>query len=133
MASILEFYKKDLAFKGDYVKTASGDLDTVQGIANVSQALYNRLITVKGTLIHRPDYGVGIKNFQNSISSLDTQRQLASSINEQFTRDPRVEKILGVSINYKDKTPEMVEISIKVRLVGYGDQSLSFLPFEDSV
>jgi phage baseplate assembly protein W len=129
--ALTDIYKRDLAFKGDYVKTATGDIDTIQGIANVTQALYNRLITVQGSLIHRPNYGVGIKTFQNSISSIDTQRQLATKINDQFSRDPRVEKVTSVSINYKDKTPELVEISIKVRLVGYGDQTLSFLPFED--
>jgi phage baseplate assembly protein W len=132
MSSIVDTYKKDLAFKNDYVKTATGDLDTIEGISNVTQALFARLITIKGTLVHRPDYGVGIKNYQNSISSLDTQRKIASEINEQFLRDPRVEKVVGVSINYRDKTPENVEISVKVKLIGYGDTTLSFLPFEDA-
>lgn len=131
MATILEIYRKDLACNGDFVKTASGDLDAIQGVENVRQALFGRLVASKGSLIHRPDYGVGIKDFQNSISSIQKQMQLSNRIVEQFSRDPRVEKVLEVSINYKDRTPERVELNIKVRLVGYGDTTLSFLPFED--
>jgi hypothetical protein len=129
MADINEFYKTDIAFKSDFVKTAAGDLDIISGVENVKEALFRRLITVKGSLIHRPDYGVGIKLFQGSMNSLPKQRQITNLIQEQFIRDSRVDEVLGVSINYSDKEPQKVTIHVRVKLVGYGEQNLSFLPF----
>ena len=120
MSTLIETYLKDLAFTDDFIKTPKGDIETIEGIANVRQALFARLITSKGTIIHRPDFGVGIKDYQNSISSLSRQQELAQRIGEQFSLDPRVSEVVSVSINYSDSTPEKVEILVKIKLIGYG-------------
>lgn len=132
MAKITEFYKTDIAFKSDFIKTSTGDLDIVSGIENVKEALFRRLITVKGSIIHRPNYGVGIKLYQGALNSFSKQSELASRIQEQFVKDPRVDEVLAVSITNQDKKPDSVQINVKVKLAGYGEQSLSFLPFEDT-
>lgn len=129
MATIEEAYKKDLAYKSDFVLSSTGDFDTISGLENMKQALFNRLVTSPGSLIHRPNYGVGIKDFQNSPSTLSTQRQLALRIQEQFELDPRVEKVTGVQVNFDTLTPEKSIIIVKVKLQGYDEEAMKFIPF----
>lgn len=133
MASIEETLKTDLVHAGDLMKTATGDLDVLSGLDNVKSALMHRLITEPGTLVYRPDYGVGIKGFQNAPNSLSMQRQLALRISEQFTKDPRVESVLGVGVRSEDATPQTVTIVVRVKIVGYGESELKFTPFGEGV
>lgn len=131
MSSIEEFLKTDIAFKKDFLQTPSGDLEIVSGLDNVKEALFRRLLTTPGTLIHRPTYGVNIKAFQNGVNNLDSQRKLALAIKEQFEEDSRVEEVLGISVDSKDKTPELVEVRVRVKIVGYGETTFGFVPFGD--
>lgn len=127
-----DVYLKDIAFKSDFVLTASGDLDTIEGLENVKEALMRRLITSPGTVVHRPEYGVGIKDFQNSLNSLEKRRRLAARIAEQFVLDERVESVTGVSVNSDDNNPGMVSITVRVKLVGYDEQQMTFVPFGEA-
>lgn len=134
MASIEEVLGRDIAHKSDFLLTATGDLDTLSGLENVKQALYRRLLTSPGSLIHRPNYGVGIKDFQNAPAGLETQRQLALRIQEQFEQDPRIESVLGVRLDVNDLFPEMTEVIVRVRVRGYDEEaSLNFIPFGEGV
>ena len=121
-------YGKDIAFKEDLIRTASGDFETVEGIANLKEALFRRLVTVPGSLVHRPDYGVGVKLFQNALNSLDNRRKLALRIREQYARDPRVQSINGISIEADDNQEGMIKITVRVQPVGYGEQVMTFTP-----
>lgn len=133
MAQIEEVLLTDLAHISDLKKSATGDLDIISGLANLKNALYHRLITEPGTLIHRPSYGVGIKQYQNAPNSITAQRQLALKIQEQFKRDPRVEEVLGVSVSHEDATPHLVMLVIRVKVVGYGESELKFTPFGEGI
>jgi hypothetical protein len=126
-----DHFLKDVAFKDDLVATAAGDLDTAEGLTNVKEALFRRLITSPGGIIHRPDYGVGIKKYLGAINSLDVRRRLALEIQEQFLQDERVEEITGISFDSDDDYTGMVTITVRVKLVGYDEQSLTFVPFNE--
>lgn len=128
-----DIYKTDLAFKNDMSVTQTGDLELISGLDNVKESLFRRLLTVQGSIIHRPGYGVGIKRYQGALNSLQNQRELALLIKEQFEQDPRVEKLLGVSITSSDARPDIVKVLIRVQIVGYGEQQFSFIPFGDTV
>jgi len=132
VSTAAEVYGKDIAFQGDFIPTATGDLDTVEGLENVKEALMRRLLTVPGTLVHRPDYGVGIKQYQNTLNSLDARRRLASRIMEEFKKDPRVESVTGVSFTIADDYSGRVEISVRIKLAGYDEQTLSFISFGEA-
>lgn len=132
MADIEETYLRDLAHKTDLIKAADGDLDTVTGLNNLSQALYHRLITQPGSLVHRPDYGVGIKSYLNALNSLDNQRRLAARIDEQFRLDFRVESVDGVKIVVEDNRPDLVKVFVRVKAIGYDEVELLFKPFRES-
>lgn len=129
MATIEETLGRDFAFTTDLVRSPTGDLDTITGLPNIRQALLHRLMTVPGSLIHRPLYGVGVKQFQNAPSSLAVLRSLAIRIQEQFMQDPRVEKVEGVRVVRDDYSPELVYIIIRVKIVGYGETELKYTPF----
>jgi phage baseplate assembly protein W len=124
--------KTDIAHVGDFVRTPGGDLATISGLANYKRALFHRLITVPGTLVHRPEYGVGIGMYQNSPSSFALQQKLAALIKDQFEQDPRTEKVSSVSISSDDATPEQTVITVSVIPVGYSEQEMTFTPFDEA-
>jgi hypothetical protein len=133
MASITELLGRDIVHKSDYVRAVAGDLDTVEGLTNYKLALFHRLITSPGSLIHRPNYGVGLKDFQNSPSTLGAQRQLAIRIKDQFELDPRTDEVLGVRYDVSDSEPEKTLIIVRVRPVGYDELEATFIPFGEGV
>jgi len=131
MASINdEFYKIDLLHKGDFVAAPNGDFSLAKGIVNVKQRLFHRLITVPGSLVHRPDFGIGVQRWQNDISTISRKRDLASLIKDQFEQDDSVKRLESIQIvNIKDNGT--FELRYKVGIVGYGliDETVS--PFGD--
>ncbi len=133
MATAEEIYGLDLAFSNDYQVSASGDMQTISGQNNIREALIRRTVTQPGSLIHRPDYGVGIKDFLNALNSLDNQRELANRIKVQWEQDPRVVEVIGVRLLIEDDTPEKIEIGVRVNLVGLGEVSLRLIPLQERV
>jgi phage baseplate assembly protein W len=129
MANIVETYLTDIKHQKDFINDGSGDLETISGIDNVKQAIYRRIMTVKGTVIHRPNYGVGLPAYQNAISSLATQRKIAIEIQEQLEEDERIDEVTSVSFVAMDSTPDKYELKIKVNLMAYGEKEMSFIPF----
>lgn len=110
--------------------TAGGDLMSVSGLANYFQALFHRLVTIPGSLAHRPTYGVGVGQYQNGLSSFSKQQKLATIIVDQFKQDPRTGSINSVAIVANDTNPEMTKIKVSVVPVGYTEQQLTFSPFD---
>lgn len=133
MADIEETFLKDISHKNDMAESATGDLQAVTGLNNIKQALFNRLITYPGSLIHRPDYGVGVKDFQNALNSIGNQRSLALRIEEQFKRDIRVQDVLNIRFETDNDRPDQIRVYVKVVLTGLGEQDLQFIPFGDEV
>jgi phage baseplate assembly protein W len=130
--AINDTYLTDIAHLSDLVKTATGDIATINGIPNLQNALFRRLITVPGALIHRPEYGVGINTFQNALNKLATQREIALRIQTQFERDPRVEKVTGVLVNYDQTNPSRTTIIVRIKPIGRDVTAMSFVPFGDA-
>lgn len=129
MANINEVMGTDVRHYKDYVKTSSGDRATITGLDNYKEALFRRLITTPGALVHRPNYGVGVKRFLNSPATLSRQRDLARRIEEQFMLDPRTEKVSGVSIAINNSRPDLSIIVVRVKPVGYDEIEMKFEPF----
>lgn len=122
----------DIYHNKDLKAASDGDLQTVRGIENVKMALFHRLVTSPGSLVHRPDYGVGIKDFQNAVMSIDNQKAIAKRINEQFLRDFRVEEVTGVSITQDRQNPAVVKIFVRVKVAGFNETLLDFIPFGET-
>lgn len=119
----------DIVHSGDLQVTSGGDLQTISGLANLKIALFHRLMTVPGTLLHRPLYGVGITMYQNAPVSYGLQQKLASIIQEQFMQDPRVQDVSSVSVSATDTDSATTRIKIFITPVGYSEQEMIFTPF----
>ncbi len=128
MANVEEIYLRDTKHRKDF-SIVDGDLETESGIENVENAIFRRIITEKGSIAHLPNYGIGIKSYQNAPTSLQNQRRLALDIEEQIPQDPRVIELLGVEIQTDDLKPEKLIIIARIDLVGLGEQTLTFIPF----
>lgn len=133
MALIDEFYGVDIAFKSDFLAAANGDLQRISGQENVKESLIRRTITEPGTLVHRPDYGVGLKRFVNALSSLDNRRELANRIKVQWEQEERVLEVTGVRFEFDDNDPERLEIAVTADLQGLGETELRVIPFQERV
>jgi len=128
MANIEEIYLTDYNFKEDY-SISNGDIELISGLEKIKEGLFRRLITKKGSMAYRPQYGVGIEQYRNAPATLSQRRKLANEVNENFKRDPHVKKIKYLEIQYEDDTPETMVIILNVELIGLGEQTIKFIPF----
>ena len=133
MALIDEILLRDIAHKGDLQAAAHGDLQRISGLNNLKDALLRRLKTQKGTLVHRPDYGVSIKDFQNAPNTLANHQRMATRIKEQFEQDPRVASVVGVKIIVDKLRPEVITIFVRVIITGLKEIALDFKPFGEII
>lgn len=120
----------DLAYAEDLSAAPNGDLDVVSGINNVSAALLRRILTIPGTLVHEPDYGAGLLAFQGAPMTLSQKQQVVQKIAEQLPLDPRVESISSVGIETPDNDPSKMILTLKVKLIGVGEQTITYTPFD---
>jgi phage baseplate assembly protein W len=133
MATIEDALLTDIAFTDDLQLTASGDIDIHSGLVNLREALFRRIMTVPGSVLHQPDYGVGLPEFKNAPLTIGVKRQLAKRLNDQLPRDPRVKKLKSVSISGDTTNPETVTISFAVDIIGIDDVSFTYTPFAQVV
>lgn len=133
MANIEEHLLTDIAHDKDLKRAADGDLDKISGLANLKSALLRRLVTTPGALAHRPNYGVGIKDFQNAPNSLDNQRSLALRVKEQFEQDFRVKEVTGLRFDTEDDDPSKTVVVVKVKVAGYEEVELGFQNIEERI
>lgn len=120
MAKIDEILLVDIAHKGDFVLDAQGDLDTISGRPNVIDAIFRRIVTRKGALIHRPEYGAGLGDYQGLPNSIDNQLRLLEDIKQNLSRDERIVSIKNISINIEDDTPSKMTIILQADILGLG-------------
>ena len=111
------------------MRAANGDLDVIDGVANLKEALTRRLLTTPGSLVHRPTYGVGIKDYHNAVGDLENQRTLALRVKEQFEQDDRVDSVEGLRFDILDERPNELRIFIKVNIRGFREVEFDFVPF----
>ncbi len=96
-------YFVDLVWTGtDYLEASTGDLDQVDGTANVTKALNRGVETNPGDLPWDTTYGAGARSFVDSPSVL--AGTLKGSVAAQLLRDPRVQSIKTSHQIAEDKT-----------------------------
>lgn len=96
-------YGVDLVWNGtDYQESATGDLDRVEGTANVTKAL-NRAVEANG-LPWDPAYGARIREFVDSPST--ASGSMKGAVASQILRDPRVAS-LKVSYEIDDSNTHL--------------------------
>lgn len=133
MANLDEVLGTDIIHRSDLQRAATGDLATVSGMDNLRIALFHRLVTVPGTIVHRPSYGVGIKRYQNAVASLANQRKIALDIQANFLAEDRLTGVKSVSFEVNEKNPAMTKLIVKADVAGLGAQEFVFTPFGEGV
>lgn len=106
------------------------DLDTVSGKDNLAQAIIMRLLTPQGELadLGHPEYGSRLHELigtQNTASSRNLARLY---IMESLQREPRIEKVLEVTVAPNASVRELINVRIRVKPVE-GTEALTIGPF----
>jgi len=121
--------RTDFAFSGDFQVTPTGDLDIISDLANIKQALLRRILTIPGTLMHRPNYGCGILGFQGAPMTIAVQRQIAQKIAQNLPQDPDVNSVTSVNVSTDDAVPGKLTIAVTADIVGHGMVTFKYTPF----
>lgn len=105
----------DVKITGDYEKSATGDVQLIDGLQNLKEAIYRRILTTPGEVIHRPSYGVGLKRYTNRPSNIYNQQELANAIRLNILNEQRIERINSISCQWVDNI-----VHINISVVAYG-------------
>jgi len=83
---------------------------------NLKQAIIDRLRTAQGELTLHPNYGSRLHELLGANSTDDTLVWARMFTREALLQEPRIEKILSVTAEYKEESMgEVIEISISVQ------------------
>lgn len=102
-----------LTQKGDLAVTPDGDCRLSIGLANIIQQLKLVLTTPKGSLLHHPDYGLGIRPGA-STADLDAKEML-STLQTTLKGDPMFAGVSGVAIS---KAGPVLRVAMSVGIAG---------------
>ncbi len=112
-------------------ETKQVDLAVYSGAENLIQALLLRLLTPKGEMavLGHPDYGSRLAELIGELNTETTRNLVKLYTLEALTADPRVEKILSVTVAQSRRDRTQVDISVKLRAI-QSDTPLNFVfPF----
>jgi phage baseplate assembly protein W len=116
------------------VKTgqARRDLELIEGIANLEQAIANRLKTRRGELaaLGHPEYGSRHHELIGQPNVERTRNLVKLYVLEALRDEPRIEKVLSTTVRAEHDPPrESVRIEMSVRVLGSATPLNLVLPF----
>ncbi len=102
------------------------DLETVDGLDNLVQALTLRLLVDRGELggLGHPRYGSRIRDLIGEPLDRANLELLRRIVRQELLRDPRVEEVLQVSVTPHDARRDGVDVVARVRAVTGQEASL---------
>lgn len=113
--------------------TATGDARTVTGRERLEQAIRRCLVTGRGELLHRPDYGCGIEQQLERLNTPDARALLAGRVRAQILRFPAVKGatvLVRAGVPGDTSRPNAITIEVRVQPVDGADETLLF-PFAE--
>jgi len=112
---------KDLRLKldqigADLVATRGGDFDTIAKEDNLVQAIISRLSTDEGELVDlgHADYGSRLFELMGEVNNAATRQRLKAEVQGCLSQEPRIKKIVNVTVTPHPKDPHRVDIDITV-------------------
>lgn len=124
-------FGEDLFFFDDLQITNAGDYATVEGVASVRQAIYNRLLTTPGEYAPYPDYGIGVRSWVKKRLTRADIDSLRTLILDQLVKEDRIERVLEVKVE-RDDQGDNTGIKVLIRAVVLGrEQSFAFPTFTE--
>jgi len=97
------------------------DLATLEGLANLEQAIANRLKTRKGELasLGHPDYGSRHHELIGEPNVERTRDLIKVYVLRALRDEPRIERVLSATVRAEHAPPrDTVRIELKVRVIG---------------
>ncbi|WP_300444920.1 DUF2634 domain-containing protein [Zoogloea sp.] len=112
--------------EGADLATGLQDLETVEGLENLVQALTLRLLVDRGELagLAHPRYGSRIRDLIGEPLDRANLELLRRYVRQELLRDPRVEEVLQVSVTPHDARRDGVDVLARVRAVTGQEASL---------
>ena len=105
----------------------TGDLQTVEGYANLRAAVESCGITTPGELIHRPEYGGGLVVAVETANTPTGQSRLANQLRRALLRDSRFGTDSKLAVSAKPGLPNdptrREAVTVTVTATPRGDQS----------
>jgi phage baseplate assembly protein W len=99
---------------GRFVFTATGDLATISGTANLAQALRNRLMTPLGELIRHLLYGCDVFKLLGTGSTATTNLLAATLVARAVRRDQRVARVENATGTIQGDTITVTATAVSV-------------------
>jgi phage baseplate assembly protein W len=100
----------------DLSMTNRGDLETISGDENLSQAIISRLSTNKGELFDtgHPNYGSRLYEIIGEIFNESTRQKIKAIVRECLLQESRIRKIVGINVEADSHIPHQVNIEITI-------------------
>jgi phage baseplate assembly protein W len=125
-------YGSDLFLEnGDLQISNTGDLQHIDSLNNVGQAMKNALTTEIGTLFYSPSYGVNLLAIIGNKNISIVQTRLINEVTKILKSDYRVKTIDQLLVEQDSNNPTQINITIRVTPINSMDSiniSLSY-PF----
>ena len=113
----------------DLIPSASGDLTTAVGRANLAQAILNRLLTRKGELakLGHPNYGSRLYTLIGGLNNTRTRSLAELYMRESLAQESRIQEITQITFAPPSRSLErdLLKVTITVKPVGQ-QEILSF-------
>jgi phage baseplate assembly protein W len=114
----LKIVEKDPGY--DLYISPTGDLETIGEEYNLAQAIIMRLNTMQGELtdLGHSSYGSRLHELVGEPNNERTRELVRIYALESVNRDPRVEEVVGISVETIKGDLSRIDISISVRAMG---------------
>lgn len=108
----------------DLTSTPGGDLRTVSGRENLTQAIINRLLTRKGELatLGHPDYGSRLYLLVGEVNNIRIRGLAEIYIREALAKERRIQAITAISFAPPVRSLDRDTLKIEIRVKPIGDE-----------
>jgi phage baseplate assembly protein W len=100
----------------DLAISSSGDLAAISGELNLGQAIFHRLRTTLGELLDtgHSSYGSRLYDLIGEPNNEGTRERVRAMVRETLQREPRIERIVKISVQARTDRPDVIDIDVTV-------------------
>lgn len=103
----------DPSLLGVYNIDDNGDYGFDEGITAYQKRIIRRIVTIKGSFVHLPGYGIGIQKYSKKLSRALDREKFAQDIKLQLLKEPESKKVQVTFTPYKSH-PNAVKLTIRI-------------------
>ncbi len=107
----------DLEYRGDFFLKANGDLLLTKGLGAFKANFARSLVTPKGALFWRKDYGIGLTEFLNKSRTAGNIHEMQNRIHVYLRSERAVEEITRNEVRVALE-PGLIEVFVDLTVTG---------------